>query len=154
RGVSVPFSEVMGAGGLVVPGDRVDVLVATEYGRLFGPDQLREDPETNSDAGHPTVITLLQDVLVLAVGQEFTPPLDEGRDPSTLRGEDAAAQPTARSVTVAITPDQAQKLFMATQEGTLGLALRPFGDESQASLVPELKLEPESGLTDGLAANR
>ncbi|MQA00172.1 MAG: Flp pilus assembly protein CpaB [Dehalococcoidia bacterium] len=41
RGVSVAFSEVMGAGGLVVPGDHVDVLVATEYGRLFGPDHCR-----------------------------------------------------------------------------------------------------------------
>jgi pilus assembly protein CpaB len=34
RAVSVPFSAVMGAGGLVVPGDRVDVLVYTEYANL------------------------------------------------------------------------------------------------------------------------
>ncbi|MQA00173.1 MAG: hypothetical protein GEU80_12755 [Dehalococcoidia bacterium] len=108
----------------------------------------------DTDAGHPTVVTLLQDVLVLAVGQEFTPAVDEGRDPSTLRTEGAEAQPAAGSVTLAINSTQAQKLFMATQEGTLGLALRPFGDESQAALTPELKLEPESGVAQGLTASR
>ncbi len=37
RAASVQFSEIMGAGGLIVPGDRVDVMVSTDYGRLFGP---------------------------------------------------------------------------------------------------------------------
>ena len=37
RAVSVPVNEVSGAGGLIVPGDRVDVMVVTERQRVFGP---------------------------------------------------------------------------------------------------------------------
>ena len=136
RAVSVPFSEVMGAGGLVVPGDRVDIMVHTQYGRLFGP----EDTIPVGEGGRAIVVTVLQDVLVLAVGQSFTSAADAGRDPATLRSEDAKAQPSARSVTLAVTPAQAQKIFFASQEGRLGLAMRAFGDESFSVLSPEFKL--------------
>ena len=61
---------------------------------------------------------------------------------ATLRPEDALAQPGARSVTLAVTPEQTQLLFMAAQQGTLGLALRAFGEETETVLQPEFKLEP------------
>jgi len=141
RAVSVPFSEVMGAGGLVVPGDRVDVLVHTKNERLFGPG----DVIPEGDEGRPIVVTVLQDVLVLAVGQIYTPPADSGRDPATLRPEDAQAQPGARSVTLAVTPAQSQSIFFASQEGTLGLAMRSFGDDSLSVLSPEFKLDAALG---------
>ena len=130
RAVSVPFSEVMGAGGLVVPGDRVDILVHTKNERLFGPG----DVVPEGEEGRPTVVTVLQDVLVLAVGQTFTPPADAGRDPATPRPENAEAQPGARSMTLAVTPAQAQRMFFASQKGTLGLAMRAFGDDSLSVL--------------------
>lgn len=149
RAVSVPFSEVMGAGGLLVPGDRVDVLVSTAYERLFGPGEVITPADS---AGHPTVIMVLQNMLVLAIGQAFTPTIDDGRDPATLRAEDAEIQPGARSVTLAVTPEQAQLLFMAAQEGTLGLALRPFGDESETALAPQFRLEALIGAAESLAA--
>ena len=142
RAVSVPFSEVMGAGGLVVPGDFVDIMVHTEYERLFGP----EDTIPDGQGGRSIVVTVLQNVLVLAVGQTFTPAADSGRDPATLRSETAEAQPGARSVTLAVTPAQAQKIFFATQEGRFGLAMRAFGDESVSVLTPEFKLESETGI--------
>ena len=156
RGVSVPVTEVSGAGGLIVPGDRVDVLVSTEYRNLFGPfELLSTNPDQQNDVeGHPTVITVLQDVLVLAVAQQTTPPIDGERDPATLRTETAEAQPEARSVTLAVDPDQAQELFMAAQRGTLGLALRSFGDTSSTVLTPLFKLDAADGVATGLAANR
>ena len=140
--MSVPFSEVMGAGGLVVPGDRVDIMVHTQYEKLFGP----EDTIPTGEGGRAIVVTVLQDVLVLAVGQSFTSATDAGRDPATLRSETAEAQPSARSVTLAVTPAQAQKMFFASQEGRLGLAMRAFGDESVSVLTPEFKLESETGI--------
>jgi pilus assembly protein CpaB len=139
RGVSVPVSEVSGAGGLIVPGDRVDVLVSTSYDRLFTPAELKQQDDIERT---PIVLTVLQDVLVLAVGQEFTPPADQGRDPATLRTEDAEAQPRAASVTLAVSPEEAQALFMAAHEGKLGLALRSFGDKSKQILEPLLKIVP------------
>lgn len=150
RAVSVPFTEVMGAGGLVVPGDRVDVLVATTYERLFEPGQLIDDD--SEEAGHPTVLTALQNALVLAVGQQFTGASDGGKDPATVRADGAEAQPGARSVTLAVTPEEAQSLFMAAQQGELGLALRAFGDDSPNVLAPQFKLEADAGSATGLAA--
>ena len=155
RGVSVPVTEVSGAGGLIVPGDRVDVLVSTEYGNLFGPFELqRGDSAVDDPSDHPTVVTVLQDVLVLAVGQVTTRPLDEERDPATLRTESAEAQPEARSVTLAVAPTEAQSLFLAAQRGTLGLALRSFGDTDSTALNPLFKLESADGAATGLTANR
>jgi pilus assembly protein CpaB len=136
RAVSVPVSEVSAAGGLIVPGDRVDVLASAPYERLFEPQVAIDDSARRAVA----VITVLQDVLVLAVGQESTPPIDSGRDPETLRSTEAEPQPSARSV--AVTPAQAQTLFMAAHEGTLGLAVRPFGDETRPMLSPIASLQP------------
>ena len=137
RAVSVPVSEVSAAGGLMVPGDRIDVLAATAYERLFDPQTDVSESARRATA----VVTVLQDVLVLAVGQESTPPVDSGRDPETLRPADAEPQPSARSVTVAVTPEQAQLLFMAAHDGTIGLAVRPFGDDARSTLLPIASLQ-------------
>ncbi len=150
RAVSVSISEVRGAGGLIVPGDRVDVMVHTEYERLFGPTD-SQTLERNEER-HPTVITVLQDVLVLAVAQQTTPPIDGQRDTATLRPEEAQAQPQAGSVTLAVTSDQAQALFFSAQEGTIGLALRSFGDTSSISVEPQLRLQPLVPPGSGLAS--
>lgn len=141
RAVSAPFSELLGAGGLVIPGDRVDVLVSTTYERLFGPEQVI-DPLI--DKAHPVVVTVLQNVLVVAVGQEISSRAQAGSDPATLRPEAVEVQPSARSLTLAVTADQAQELMFASQEGTLGFALRAFGDDAQPAITPEFKLEASS----------
>jgi pilus assembly protein CpaB len=61
---------------------------------------------------------ILQNVLVLAVDQ------------SSQRPEDKQAT-LSSTVTVLVTPDQAEKLSLATELGTLRLILRPFGDEEK-----------------------
>jgi pilus assembly protein CpaB len=141
RALSVAVDEVSGAGGLIVPGDRVDIMVSTTYGKLSGPGTPAPTGANSEDPGRPVVLTVLQDMLVLAVGQVVTEPLDPGRDPATLRPGNGAAQPTARSVTFAVQPAQAQALFMAVSQGKLGLALRAFGDSSQQSLDPAVRVE-------------
>lgn len=136
RAVAVPFSAVMGAGGLVVPGDHVDVLVFTEYGNLFGPNEVTPDA-TKSRA---TVITLLQNVLVLALDRSYASPVAVAADGTGARPRTADSPASARTVTLATSPEDAQLLFLATQKGTLGLAMRRFGDESQKAIGPELRL--------------
>ncbi|MCH7908145.1 MAG: Flp pilus assembly protein CpaB [Candidatus Hydrogenedentes bacterium] len=149
RAVSVPVSEVSGAGGLIVPGDRVDVMVSADFEDLFGPGEILADSSQKSD---PVVMTILQDVLVLAVGQVLAERSDPDRDRDTFRNDDAEVQPAARSVTLAVSPKDAQLLFMSAQEGKLGLALRPFGEEFQRILDPVLKLTPADNLSGFLAA--
>jgi len=133
RAVSVPLSEVTGAGGLIVPGDRVDVLAAVDSQRIDGATPTTADVASPRVVG---VITILQDALVLAIGQSLTDGSAVSRDPGTQRADDGVVQPQAASVTLAVSPEQAQVLFMAVTEGTIGLALRPFGETSTGALKP------------------
>ena len=139
RAVSVSFSDALGGGGLVVPGDRVDVLISTTHGARFGPGEVLT-PEDELIAAHPTVFTLLQNVLVLAIGQAFTQPPEAVKEEAELRLE-APVLGSAGTITLAVTPEDAQLLFFAADRGTLALALRRFGDDSEAVLDFVDKLE-------------
>jgi pilus assembly protein CpaB len=86
-------------GGFVLPNSRVDVVWVLRKG------------DTDSAAK-----IILQNVLVLAV------------DTLSARPDDKQAH-VASTVTLAVTPEQAEKLSLAEQLGTLKLTLRPFGDE-------------------------
>lgn len=152
RAVSVSINEVRGAGGLIVPGDRVDVMVHTDYQRLFGPSAVATIVATE-EKKQPTVLTVLQDVMVLAIGQMTTPPIDGQSDAAALRPDAAAAQPKAVSATLAVSAAQAQALFFAAQEGTIGLMLRPFGDTTSTRIEPLLRLEPLGSANGSLVRN-
>ncbi len=136
RAVAVPFSAVMGAGGLVVPGDHVDVLVYTEYKNLFGPNEV-SPAATQSNA---TVLTLLQNVLVLALDRSYASPSAVAADGAGARPRATDSTAAARTVTLATSPEDAQLLFLATQKGTLGLAMRRFGDQTEQPIGPEFRL--------------
>jgi Flp pilus assembly protein CpaB len=88
------------AGGFVLPNSRVDIVWVLRRGN---------DAET-------TAKVLLQNVLVLAVGTIHQRPDDK----------QALLEST---VTLAVTPEQAEKLTLAQEMGTLRLILRPFNDD-------------------------
>ncbi len=48
---------------------------------------------------------------------------------------------------------QAQALFFAAQEGTIGLMLRPFGDTTSTRIEPLLRLEPLGSANGSLVRN-
>src|SRR5437764_15288342 len=48
------------------------------------------------------------------------------------RQEDATRGRVASVVTVAVTPEEARKIILAQETGTLGLILRKFGDQHKA----------------------
>lgn len=95
RAVSVRVNEVVSVAGFVTPGTRVDVL-------LTG---------TPTGANEPETTTVLQNVLVLASGHTLE---------RTSTGE---AQNTA-VITLLVTPEDAEKLTLASSEGHIQLALR------------------------------
>lgn len=74
------------------------------------------------DKGRSEAETILQDVLVLASGQVFTRP------------DDRTVQ--ARTVTLAVTPEQSEILTAAKVRGTLSLSLRPLDSHE---IVPSRK---------------
>jgi len=95
RAVSVRVNEVVSVAGFVTPGTRVDVL-------LTG---------APNGSGEQQTTTVLQNVAVLASGHTLE---------RTSTGE---AQNTA-VITLLVTPDDAQRLTLASSEGHIQLALR------------------------------
>ncbi len=135
RAVGISISESSAVGGLILAGDRVDVIA------LWDEDL----------AGEEKAVTLLQDVEVLSVAQiaqEPVPPPAAGQTPSEdedddedasserlgLRPIDAEPQPKARTVTLAVSPEDAQILALIEQHTSLWLTLRAFEDGDLVSL--------------------
>lgn len=102
RAVSVRVNEVVSVAGFVTPGTRVDVL-------LTG---------TPGTSGEQETTTVLQNVAVLASGHTLE---------RTATGE---AQNTA-VITLLVSPDDAQRLTLASSEGHIQLALRNPLDTKQ-----------------------
>jgi len=106
RAVSVRVNEVVSVAGFVVPGTRVDVL-------LTGNPTGTQDPMT---------ATVLENVEVLAAGQKLQ------RSPE--------GQPQMVPViTLLVSPDDAQKLTMASQNGRIQLTLRNPLDTTEENLA-------------------
>jgi pilus assembly protein CpaB len=108
RAVSVRVSDISSVGGFVQPGTRVDVLMTGNPG----------------GTGEPQTITVLKNVAVLANGMNL--------DRSIVRGE---SQQNAPIITLAVSPDDAQKLALATAQGRIQLALRNPMDTSQSDVA-------------------
>src|SRR5271167_740588 len=100
RAVSVPVDEVSDVAGFVLPHTRVDVLVATEAGE--------------AQAGKAFSKVILQNVEVLAVAQEVEQKKDE---PEIIK-----------VVTLLVTPQESERLALASHSGTLRLAMRNYND--------------------------
>jgi len=124
RAIAIPVKEQTNVGGLVLPGDIVDVIA------IFA----------ESGSSVDKAITLLQNVEVLAVAQEKQEPIPPAVDPaggSTDLAEtpsDVEQQPDAGTVTLAVTPDQAQLLALTSQKATLWLTLRARGDAANVEM--------------------
>lgn len=136
RAVTIAVSDVTGVGGLVRPSNFVDILGTFEYGRPTG-----QGPSgtTYSDERTETRM-LLQNVLVIAVGQDYQgdrpAPVTAGQAGSL--GEQAQAQASTiqrntdvRNVTVLVGPQEVQQLVLAQRIGQLTLALRSNLDAGQ-----------------------
>jgi pilus assembly protein CpaB len=96
RAVSIRVNDVIGVAGFVVPGSRVDVI-------------LSGSPANNGATDVAKII--LENVQVLAAGQNID--------------QDANGKPQAvQVVTLLVTPEDSQKLALASTEGRMQLALR------------------------------
>jgi len=99
RAVSVPVDEVSDIAGFVLPHTRVDVLVAISSG------------EGNQKEFSKVV---LQNVEVLAVAQE----VEQKKDEPTV----------VKVVTLLVSPQESERLALASHAGSLRLAMRNYND--------------------------
>jgi pilus assembly protein CpaB len=101
RAVAIRVDRTTVASGSIQPGSRIDVLVTLSRGNKFS----------------PVTKTILENIRVLAVGRET--------EEKSGKGE---KQASADVITLEVTPEEAEKLGLAINEGKLLLALRNFGD--------------------------
>jgi pilus assembly protein CpaB len=106
RAVSIKVTDVVSVAGFVLPGTRVDVM-------------LTGNPN-NSNQQQTT--TVLENVAVLATGQKLE---------RNSQGEPS----TAPVITLLVSPDDAQKLALASSQGKIQLALRNPLDSKQEELA-------------------
>jgi pilus assembly protein CpaB len=112
RAVTVEVNETSGVAGLIVPGCRVDVVTTLSGARR---DQ-------------SVAVTVVQDVLVQAVGQRMT----------AARNPDEKEPAPVRNVTLIATPREVEAIQLASSMGNTRLVLRGPNDRG---------LNEESGLT-------
>jgi pilus assembly protein CpaB len=107
RATSVKSDEVLGVAGFLYPGAHVDVLVTLRSDRL------------------PTPATqiVLQDVEVLTTGQKLQP--DPQGKPETVN-----------VVTLLLTPEDSQKLVLASSQGGIQFVLRNGADRTRVAATP------------------
>ncbi len=139
RAVAVGVTEVIASGGHISPGDYVDVIGLFE---VYAPTDANGNPTgsgprdtAGKDQGDKpkvyTAVTLLQNIQVLAVAQNDDASLQPGSEKKSNGKPDQA-----KSVTLAVTPEQAEKLTLAENIGELRLSLRPFGDTEERKVTP------------------
>jgi pilus assembly protein CpaB len=105
RAISTEISPETGAGGFILPNDRVDVILSKHE---KNPDRTGSSDIINSEI-------ILSNVRVLAIDQT----------PKEKDGQNAVV---GRTVTLELKPEQAETLARARQSGTLSLALRSIAD--------------------------
>ena len=113
RAVTVPVDEVSSQAGLVRPGDRIDLMLAEERAE---------------EAGRCVIVRpLLEAVTVLATGRTQRPL--PGTATALAAGfGDPDASPDYSTITLDVTPEQAQLLAVGLRIGELVPLLRPEGD--------------------------
>lgn len=106
RATAVKSDEIVGVAGFLFPGSHVDVLVT------FRADGLPS----------PATQIVLQDVEILTIGQRLEP--DPQGKPETVN-----------VVTLLLTPEDSQKLVLASSQGSIQFVLRNGGDHTRVPVT-------------------
>jgi pilus assembly protein CpaB len=107
RAVSTEISPETGAGGFILPNDRVDVILTK---RDRNPDHPNSGDVANSEI-------IMSNIRVLAIDQ-------------APKEKDGQTTVVGKTVTLELKPEQAETLARSRQMGTLSLALRSIADVS------------------------
>ncbi len=113
RAISTEISPETGAGGFILPNDRVDVILSKR--------------EKSPQSGAPDVAVseiILANVRVLAIDQA----------PKEKEGQNSVV---GKTVTLELKPEQSETLARARQSGTLSLALRSIADVNMVENGPD-----------------
>lgn len=124
RVVSIRVDAVSSSSGMILPGDRVDLLVHVQENPSKGISQARTQ-------------TFLQNVKVFAVDDLYS------------RENEGAV--SAKTISLLVTPDQAELVMLAGNLGTLQLVMRSANDDSNEPTTGADVQELLSGTDNGSA---
>jgi pilus assembly protein CpaB len=128
RAVAVPVNERSGLAGLIFPGDRVDVILSHQL------------VETSEDSRTSTLRnvseTVLHDLRVLAIDQTTN---DQATDPHL-----------GKTVSLEVTPQQAEAIAVVLQLGTVSLSLRSLAGAGHPVARAEDPADGAAGWADHL----
>lgn len=125
RALALRSNEVVGVAGFLFPGSHVDVLVT------YRPSQSTE----------PATATVLQDAEVLAAGHQVEP-------------NPAGKPATVNVVTLLVKPEDAERVVLASTQGSIHFVLRNGEDAKQLDTQPVdlSELIPDAGIKPPLRA--
>jgi pilus assembly protein CpaB len=134
RAITIAISEVAGIGGLVLPGDRVDIILTYSVpGDII-------DAERDIRASE----TVMKNIRVLALDQRL------GANPNQGAEKDGKADvpPIASTATLEVSPEQAEMITLSQTLGNLSLVLNSVrdGGDPADSPVEKVSLGPVSPL--------
>ncbi|HTE86159.1 MAG TPA: Flp pilus assembly protein CpaB [Dehalococcoidia bacterium] len=136
RAIAITVTEVAAGGGFIKPGDSVDVVGEFQANTTAPASAVLALPKGDASNKVYVAATVLQNVKVLAMGQSAqVPQQSTSSTPDNLTPSKEAA--SVKSVTLALTPDEVQKVFLAEEIGTLRLAGRRLGDTGSAVVGPQ-----------------
>jgi pilus assembly protein CpaB len=120
RAITVQMQSNTGLSGLVIPGDRVDLILTMSV--------------PNSSPERKVSETVLQDIRVLAVDQR----MDDQSSDATM----------ARTTTIEVTPKQAEIVTLLTEMGKLSMTLRSVGSAENDAQPHRPTMTWDSDATD------
>lgn len=106
RAMTVKVDDVVGVSGFILPGTLVDIVVVIQ-------------PPKGSNYEEKISKIVLQNIKVLASGQNIDKPKN-----------DREVERSVKAVTLQVTPEQAEKLALASSEGKLQLVMRNSVDQA------------------------
>ena len=129
RAVSTEISPETGAGGFILPNDRVDVILSRR-------------PGDNRATRKPVSETILTNVKVLAIDQ-------------TVEEKNGQRVVVGKTATIELSPRQAETLAQSRQLGTLSLALRSLLDASKTTEIDDRDQQTDiNTIRFGISTNR
>jgi len=109
RAMTVKVDDVVGVSGFVMPGSYVDVVAV-----------IVPTTRQGTEGQGPISKIVLQHIKVLASGAKIDSPENQ-REPTAVK-----------AVTLQVTPEEAEKLVLAANEGKLQLVMRNYSDQESA----------------------
>jgi pilus assembly protein CpaB len=114
RAVSTEISPETGAGGFILPNDRVDVILSKR----------EKNPDRSGATDMVVSEIILGNIRVLAIDQ-------------TIEEKNGQKVVVGKTATLELKPEQSETLARARQSGTLSLALRALADANAAEIRTE-----------------